>query len=74
MPARGNGGGRTGLLGFWLIVEWDSPVVPIFAGSLLKEFLDGTAARFKELGVVGDKTLFDGLPEAFNESLGAAHS
>jgi hypothetical protein len=26
------------------------------------------------LGVVGDETLFDGLPEAFNESLGAAHS
>ncbi len=74
MPAGGNGGGRTGLLAFWLIVEWDAPVVPIFAGSLLKEFLDGTAARFKELGVVGDETLFDGLPEAFNESLGAAHS
>jgi hypothetical protein len=38
------------------------------------EFWDGTAARFKELGVVGVETLFDGLPEALNESLGAAHS
>jgi hypothetical protein len=41
---------------------------------LLKEFLEGTAARFKELGFVGVETLFDGLPEALNESLGTAHS
>jgi hypothetical protein len=78
LSALGDGGGRTGLLAFWLIAEGDAAFVPSFPGSLLKEFLDGVAAeeplRFKELGgVLGDETLFGGLPEVFNGSLGGAH-